>query len=91
MEQQLTGGSGTGEPSVTEEVQAQPEATADTGTEAMSADAPALNRADRRAQAKGKKSGGGTGPSLNAGGGRGPSKPTSGHAGQVRFPRTGHK
>ena len=85
MEQQQTGGSGTGEPSLTEEVQAQPETAPANGTET-----PALNRADRRAQAKGKKSGPGPNTSLNAGG-RGPSKPTSGHAGQVRFPRTGHK
>lgn len=84
MEQQQTGGAG--EAGAAEEVQTQPEAAAAGGTET-----PALNRADRRAQAKGKKTGGGTGPSLNAAGGRGPSKPTSGHAGQVRFPRTGHK
>ncbi len=85
MEQEQTGGSGTGEPSLTEEVQAQPEAANTDGTET-----PALNRADRRAQAKGKS---GTKPntSLNGAGGRGSSKPTSGHAGQVRFPRTGHK
>lgn len=86
MEQQQTGGSGTGEPSLAEEVQAQPEAAATAGTET-----PALNRADRRAQAKGKKTGAGVNTNVNAGGGRGPSKPTSGHAGQVRFPRTGHK
>ena len=86
MEQQQTGGSGTGEPSITEEVQTQPEGSPANGTET-----PALNRADRRAQAKGKKSGGVAGPNSNAPGGRGPSKPTSGHAGQVRFPRTGHK
>lgn len=85
MEQQQTGGSGTGEPDITEEVQTQPEAAPANGTET-----PALNRADRRAQAKGKKTGS-AGPNLNTGGGRGPSKPTSGHAGQVRFPRTGHK
>ena len=86
MEQQQTGGSGTGEPSLTEEVQTQPEAAAAQGTET-----PVLNRADRRAQAKGKKSGTGPNTNLNAAGGRGPGKPTSGHAGQVRFPRTGHK
>jgi len=86
MEQQQTGGSGTGEPSITEEVQAQPEANGTEGTET-----PALNRADRRAQAKGKKSGTGPSTNLGTGGGRGPSRPTSGHAGQVRFPRTGHK
>ncbi len=86
MEQQQTGGSGTGEPSLTEEVQAQPDTAPANGTET-----PALNRADRRAQAKGKKSGAGPSTNLNAAGGRGSSKPTSGHAGQVRFPRTGHK
>ena len=85
MEQQQSGGSGTGELNPTEEIQTQPEAASAEGTET-----PALNRADRRAQAKGKKTGG-AGPSLNPGGARGPSKPTSGHAGQVRFPRTGHK
>ncbi len=85
MEQQQTGGSGTGEPEITEEVQAEPASAPANGTET-----PALNRADRRAQAKGKKTGG-VGPNLNTSGGRGPSKPTSGHAGQVRFPRTGHK
>ena len=84
MEQQQTGG--TGEPSLTEEVQTQPEVAPASGTET-----PALNRADRRAQAKGKKSGAGPNTNLNTAGGRGPSKPTSGHAGQVRFPRTGHK
>ncbi len=51
--------------------------------------APALNRAERRAQAKGKKLGptGATGaPSAapRAPGGKG-------HVGQVRFPRTGNK
>jgi hypothetical protein len=86
MEQQQTGGSGTGDPSLTEEVQAQPETPGADGTET-----PALNRADRRAQAKGKKSGTGPNTNLGAGGARGPSKPTSGHVGQVRFPRTGHK
>jgi hypothetical protein len=85
MEQQQTGG-GTGEPSLTEEVQAQPEMPGTNGTEI-----PALNRADRRAQAKGKKSATGPNTNLPGGGARGPSKPTSGHAGQVRFPRTGHK
>ena len=84
MEQQ-TGGSGTGEPSLTEEVQAQPDAEGADGTET-----PVLNRADRRAQAKGKKTGGSS-PSQPAGGSRGSSRPTSGHVGQVRFPRTGHK
>lgn len=83
MEQQQTGGAG--EPDLTEEVTSQSEAAPASGTET-----PALNRADRRAQAKGKKTGG-IGPSANTTGGRGPSKPTGGHVGQVRFPRTGHK
>lgn len=86
MTQQETGG-GTGEPSLTEEVQAQPEIQNEAGTET-----PALNRAERRAQAKGK---GGTGSGTNnlpgAGGTRsGNARPAS-HVGQVRFPRTGHK
>ena len=85
MEQQQTGGSGTGEAELTEEVQAQPESGIET------ADAPGLNRADRRAQAKGKKTGGATSNLTGNGGARGSGKPTSGHAGQVRFPRTGHK
>ncbi len=86
MEQQQTGGSGTGEPDLSEEVATQSDAAPASGAET-----PALNRADRRAQAKGKKTVGGSGPALNTAGSRGPSKPTSGHAGQVRFPRTGHK
>ena len=88
MTQQETGGGGTGEPTLTEEVQTQPETANEAGTET-----PALNRAERRAQAKGKKTGG-AGPSAgqSLGGNRhGPSAQTSGHAGQVRFPRTGHK
>jgi len=51
--------------------------------------APPLNREQRRAQAKGKKA---TGPAFNPAQGnnlRGPAG--KGHAGQVRFPRTGHK
>ena len=89
MEQQTTGGGGAGESPVEEaqieEAQTQPEAAPANGTET-----PALNRADRRAQAKGKS---GAKPNVNpnSAGGRGPAKPTSGHAGQVRFPRTGHK
>ncbi len=86
QQQQQIGGSGTGEPGITEEAQTAPEAAAVPDMET-----PALNRADRRAQAKGKKTGSGASASLNAAGGRGPAKPTSGHAGQVRFPRTGHK
>ena len=88
MTQQETGGGGTGEPELTEEVQAQPETSNEAGTEM-----PALNRAERRAQAKGKKTGGaGQNLGLPAAANRhGPNAQTSGHAGQVRFPRTGHK
>ena len=82
MEQQLTGG---GDAAEIDETSAQPEAASGIETET-----PVLNRADRRAQAKGKKAGA-AGPNLNPGGGRGASKPTGGHVGQVRFPRTGHK
>lgn len=95
MTQQETGGagtagSGTGEPSLTEEVE-----EVVTETPAVSTDAVGgvpLNRAERRAQAKGKKGGPASGPGQPlAGGGRGGVAKTSGHAGQVRFPRTGHK
>ena len=82
MEQQLTDG---GDAVVAEEMQEQPEAASVSETET-----PVLNRADRRAQAKGKKAGT-AGPNLNPGIGRSASKPTGGHVGQVRFPRTGHK
>ena len=82
MEQQLTGG---GDAAGIDETAAQTEAALETETET-----PVLNRADRRAQAKGKKMGA-AGPNLNPGVGRGASKPTGGHVGQVRFPRTGHK
>lgn len=87
MAQQETGG-GTGEPSLTEEVQAQPETTDDAGTET-----PALNRAERRAQAKGKKTGGGgAATSLPGSGGmRGPNPRTTGAATPVRVNRTGSR
>lgn len=57
------------------------------------APAPVLNRAERRAQAKGKASppgagGQGTGPGSAP---RAPGARGGGHVGQVRFPRTGHK
>ena len=83
MAQQETGG-GTGEPDLTEEVQAQPEAT--------TADAPVLNRAERRAQAQGKKAGGPapTGGAL-LGGARGPNPRTTGQGGATRIPRTGSR
>ena len=64
---------GPGEPSLTEEVQAQPESANPAGTEM-----PALNRADRRAQAKGKKTGTGAASNLNA--------MPAGHAAQASRP-----
>lgn len=95
MTQQETSGSGTGEPTLTEEIQSENVTASDNGTEnsALSTDAePVLNRAERRAQAKGKK-GPATGPGQAGGVGtaRGPSAKPSGQAGAVRFPRTGHK
>ena len=78
--------SGTSEPSLSEEAESHHEQSPAAGTET-----PALNRAERRAQAKGKK-GSGSNAALPPGGGiHGASGRTSGHAGQVRFPRTGHK
>ncbi len=86
MAEQETGG-GTGKPSLTEEVQAQPETTNEAGTEM-----PALNRAERRAQAKGKKTGGGAATGLPASGGlRGPNPRTTGAATPVRVNRTGSR
>ena len=85
MPQQETGG-GTGEPTLTEEVQSQPETANEAGTET-----PALNRAERRAQAKGKKPGGANAGLPTGGASRGGSARPTGHVGQVRFPRTGHK
>jgi len=93
MAQQETGG-GTGEPSLTEEVQAQ--TTTEAGTE-MPAQSTglntSLNRAERRAQAKGKKTGGGAqGAGLPAAGGmRGPNPRTTGAATPVRVNRTGSR
>lgn len=53
---------------------------------------PTLNRAERRAQAKGKKSGaasqGGLGGRMGSGG---PSVQARGAASKTRLPRTGHK
>ena len=91
MVQQETGG-GTGEPSLTEEVPAQPEATNEAGTE-MPAQSTGLNRAERRAQAKGKKTGsGGAAAGLpTAGGMRGPNPRTTGAATPVRVNRTGSR
>ncbi len=71
----------------------EPASTDDAAAGDASAPAPVLNRAERRAQAKGKSSssgaggqGGGPGSAPRAPGARG-----GGHVGQVRFPRTGHK
>lgn len=89
MAEQETSG-GTGEPSLTEEVQAETttEASGEAGTEA-----PLLNRAERRAQAKGKKSGGGGPGAALSGGGtlRGPNPRTTGAATPVRVNRTGSR
>jgi hypothetical protein len=53
--------------------------------------APALNRAQRRAQAQGKKgASAANGLNSRANGSSGGPRP-GGHTGQVRFPRTGHK
>jgi len=89
MAQQETGG-GTGEPSLTEEVQAQTTTEAETEMPALST---SLNRAERRAQAKGKKTGGGAqGAGLPAAGGmRGPNPRTTGAATPVRVNRTGSR
>ena len=88
MVQQETGGSGTGEPSLTEEVQAQPEMTdTSTGTEA-----PVLNRAERRAQAKGKKAGANNGVSgLPAHGALGANQRSTGAVVPIRVNRTGSR
>ncbi len=55
--------------------------------------APVLNRAERRAQAKGKSSPSGTGGAAGGPGSvpRAPGARAGGHVGPVRFPRTGHK
>ena len=88
MVQQETGGSGTGEPSLAEEVQAQPETTdTSTGTEA-----PVLNRAERRAQAKGKKAGANNGVSgLPAHGALGANQRSTGAVVPIRVNRTGSR
>ena len=88
MVQQETGGSGTGEPSLIEEVQAQPETT-NTGTET---EAPVLNRAERRAQAKGKKAGANNGVSgLPAHGALGANQRSTGAVVPIRVNRTGSR
>ncbi len=88
MQQETGGGSGTGEPGLTEEVQTQPEAAGSSaGTEV-----PALNRAERRAQAKGKKSGGSAGLSGSpAHGATGANQRTTGAVVPVRVNRTGSR
>ena len=88
MVQQETGGSGTGEPSLTEEVQAQPETT-ETSTVT---EAPVLNRAERRAQAKGKKAGANNGVSgLPAHGALGANQRSTGAVVPIRVNRTGSR
>jgi hypothetical protein len=91
MAQQETGG-GTGEPSLTEEVQAQPETTNEAGTETPAL-STSLNRAERRAQAKGKKAGaGGANAGLPLSGGmRGPNPRTTGAVTPVRVNRSGSR
>ena len=76
-------------PDTTEEVQANTEEQGTPDTEA----APALNRAQRRAQSRGKAGPGGpTSPATHQGGSHaGAAGRAGGHAGPVRFPRTGHK
>ncbi len=63
------------------------------GSRSSAAAGPPLNRAERRAQAKGKK---GHGAAFNpatpqSGNAHGVGNRGAGQAGQVRFPRTGHK
>jgi hypothetical protein len=88
MVHQETGGSGTGEPSLTEEVQAQP----DTGDNSTGTEAPVLNRAERRAQAKGKKAGANNGVSgLPAHGALGANQRSTGAVVPIRVNRTGSR
>jgi len=67
-------------------------ASTDPATDSAPA-AAALNRAERRAQAKGKSSPSGAGGQVTGPGSaaRAPGARAGGHVGQVRFPRTGHK
>ena len=75
-------------PDTSEEVQAGAEEQGTPETES----APALNRAQRRAQARGKSApGGANSPAVREGGNHPAGNRAGGHAGQVRFPRTGHK
>ncbi len=72
----------------TEDVQADAVEQGTPDTEA----APVLNRAQRRAQARGKSgTGGAANSATHPSGAGGVGNRTGGHAGQVRFPRTGHK
>ena len=88
MVQQETGGSGTGEPSLAEEVQAQPETT----ETSITPEAPVLNRAERRAQAKGKKAGANNGVSgLPAHGALGANQRSTGAVVPIRVNRTGSR
>lgn len=65
---------------------------ADSAAPDTAAAAPALNRAERRAQAKGKPSpSGGAQSGVSGSAPRAPGARGGGHVGQVRFPRTGHK
>lgn len=93
MAQQELGGGGTGEPDLTEGVQAQPEAAeVSETTDGAGGESPALNRAERRAQAKGKKAGAPPPGLLGGGAARGPNPRTSSSAGgSVRFTRTGSR
>jgi len=88
VQQETGGGSGTGEPGLTEEVQTQPDGAGnEAGTEF-----PALNRAERRAQAKGKKSGGNAGASgSHAHGASGANPRATGAVVPVRVNRTGSR
>ena len=88
VQQETSGGSGTGEPGLSEEVQAQPEAA----SSGIGAEAPSLNRAERRAQAKGKKSGANNGVSgLPAHGALGANQRSTGAVVPVRVNRTGSR
>ncbi|MDQ2800269.1 MAG: hypothetical protein M3Y13_11590 [Armatimonadota bacterium] len=89
MTQQETGG--TGDPSLTESVEAQNDPAA-TEAQAQQDESPVLNRAARRAQAKNKPGNAASNPAASHNNGaRGPGGRPTGHAGPVRFPRTGHK
>lgn len=71
----------------------EPTNTDDATADGAAAAPPVLNRAERRAQAKGKQSPSGAGGQAGGLGSapRAPGARAGGHVGQVRFPRTGHK